>query len=416
MNTFTVGVGQVDITPPFTMPYLAFSPRHQYFRDVHDRLYARSLYVSDGENQAIVISTDTIGLSNSLMGSGHNLTAEIRAAVEHATGVPASRVMLTSSHAHSSVETLGIRPLADEPGAASWLEALKDQIASSAKLAHQDTFEAELRVGRGKVENVSYNRIKKEDSIDQELIVLIFESEAGEKIFVVQFPCHPVIVQAQDLVSADFVGVVQTQVAQTIDKTKACLFLQGACGDINPIIHDTTDFRHVSAIGMEIVKEVERVFAQVQSDKPAAHPAIVRTDSRMLSFPSRPLPDEAETLQIKQKAEDGDAWAEEAVWRIEEGDSPFEGEVQRVRIGDTVLVGIPAEPFSQLGMEIKKRCEPLMGIPVGYANGYLGYIAPPEAWQKGAYGLHCAPCSKVGSESYQMILDALEMLQGSDRK
>ena len=167
---------------------------------------------------------------------------------------------------------------------------------------------------------------------------------------------------------------------------------------------------------MEIVKEVARVFAQVQSDKPAAHPAIVRTDSRMLSFPSRPLPDEAETLQIKQKAEDGDAWAEEAVWRIREGDSPFEGEVQRVRIGDTVLVGIPGEPFSQLGMEIKKRCEPLVGIPVGYANGYLGYIAPPGAWQKGAYGLHCAPVSKVGPESYQMILDALEMLQGSDRK
>ena len=415
MNTFTIGVGQVDITPPLTMPYLGFSPRHQYFRDVHDRLYARSLYVSDGQCQAIVISTDTIGLSNSLMGSGHNLTAEIRAAVEHATGVPASRVMLTSSHAHSSVETLGIRPLADEPGAASWLEALKDQIASSAKLARQDAFEAELRVGRGKVENVSYNP-REEERIDQELIVLIFESEAGEKIFVVQFACHPVIVQCQDLVSGDFVGVVQTQVAQTIDNTKACLFLQGACGDINPIMDDTRDFRHVSAVGMEIVKEVARVFAQVQSDKPAAQPVIVNVDSRMLSFPSRPLPDKAETLRLEQKAKDGDGWADDAVWRIREGEGPFEGEVQYLRIGNTVLVGIPGEPFCQLGMEIKKRCEPLVGIPVGYANGYLGNIASPESWQKGGYGVHCHPCSKVGPESYQMILDALEMLQGSDRR
>jgi hypothetical protein len=67
-------------------------------------------------------------------------------------------------------------------------------------------------------------------------------------------------------------------------------------------------------------------------------------------------------------------------------------------------------------MEIKKRCEPLVGIPVGYANGYLGNIASPESWQKGGYGVHCHPCSKVGPESYQMILDALEMLQGSDRR
>jgi len=112
---------------------------------------------------------------------------------------------------------------------------------------------------------------------------------------VVHFACHPVIVQAQDLVSGDFVGIVQTRVTQTIDKTKACLFLQGARGDINPIIHDTTDFRDVSAVGMETVKEVARVFAQVQSDKPAAQPVILRVHSRMLSFPSRPLPDKAET-------------------------------------------------------------------------------------------------------------------------
>jgi hypothetical protein len=167
---------------------------------------------------------------------------------------------------------------------------------------------------------------------------------------------------------------------------------------------------------MEIVKEVARVFAQVQSDKPAAQPAIVSVDSRTLSFPSRPLPDKAETLRLEQKAKDGDGWAEEAVWRIREGDGPFEGEVQYLRIGNTVLVGIPGEPFCQLGMEIKKRCEPLVGIPVGYANGYLGNIASPEAWQKGGYGVHCHPCSKVGPESYQMILDALEMLQGSDRR
>jgi hypothetical protein len=48
-----------------------------------------------------------------------------------------------------------------------------------------------------------------------------------------------------------------------------------------------------------------------------------------------------------------------------------------------------------------------VGVPVGYANGYLGYLAPPEAWAKGGYEVLCGPWSKVGPESFSMIQNTL---------
>jgi len=82
-----------------------------------------------------------------------------------------------------------------------------------------------------------------------------------------------------------------------------------------------------------------------------------------------------------------------------------------MRIGNAVLVGIPGEPFCRLGMEIKRRSKPLIGIPVGYANGYLGYFAPPQAWETGGYETWCGPWSKVSRESTQIIIEIFEKLK-----
>ncbi len=37
----TAGASRIDITPPLTIPYLGFVPRHAFFEGVHDPLYAR---------------------------------------------------------------------------------------------------------------------------------------------------------------------------------------------------------------------------------------------------------------------------------------------------------------------------------------------------------------------------------------
>ncbi|MCD6407755.1 neutral/alkaline non-lysosomal ceramidase N-terminal domain-containing protein [bacterium] len=408
MDKFIVGIGKVDITPPFNIPYLGFYPkRHDFFKGIHDPLYARSLYISDGKEEVIIISVDSIGFSNTLLGKKRNFTDEIREKIERKTGVKGKNVMISSSHIHSTPETIGIRPLMKHKGTAEWLEVIKEEITSSAISAKNNTFKGMLKSGKGEVKGISKNR-RRENCIDNELIVLVFYGENGEKVFLVNFACHPIIVQVQPLISADFVGVVESKIEKIIENTRGCLFLQGACGDINPVKDDTRDFNDVYFTGMTIIGEIIKIFSKMQLLNYPSQPVVLKTLSKKIKFPSRNLPSKREIQKLK--IEDP-RYYQEVRERIKEGDKEFEGEIHLIRIANILITGIPGEPFCKLGKEIKEKSKPFIGIPAGYTNGYLGYIAPPEVWKKGGYEVRCGPWSKIGEESYDIILKNFEKLR-----
>src|SRR5262249_3019247 len=73
------------------------------------------------------------------------------------------------------------------------------------------------------------------DSIDTEVGVLLVEDERKSwRSVVANFACHPVIVQVQPYVSADFPGFATNVVERNISDSGICLFLQGAAGNIEP--------------------------------------------------------------------------------------------------------------------------------------------------------------------------------------
>jgi hypothetical protein len=47
------GSARVDITPPLTIPYLGYEPRHALFEGMHDPLYARAVALDDNHNDNI---------------------------------------------------------------------------------------------------------------------------------------------------------------------------------------------------------------------------------------------------------------------------------------------------------------------------------------------------------------------------
>jgi len=429
-NYFEVGIGKVEITPPLSIPYLGFYPhRHAFFTGVHDPLYARSLVISNGEKEAVLISTDTLGFSNSILGKNRNFTQEVREQIEQSTGIPSHSIMLTASHIHSTPDTLMIRPLNNIKEALPWLNTLIEQIVSSVVIASQNRFKAHLKVIKGEVRGISCNR-RKESYLDTEVTVLLFESIDKEKgIITVNFACHPVIVQVQELISADYVGILETTVENTLKGIKGCLFFQGACGDVNPIMGDTRDFRDVYLTGITLAGEVIKNYGyMIASDYPI-QPVKIKTASQNISLPSRPLPDEEELKKsyeemkkiikhAKSEKERINAWnklrqKEECFYRLKEGVNLFSAEIQLVQLGNILLVGIQGEPFCQMGMKIKEESKPMIGIPIGYANGYLGYLASAQSWRKGGYEVSCGPWSKVGPENFKIIMETFNRLKNS---
>ena len=422
-DEFEVGVGKVNITPPLSFPYLGFHPRHAFFKGVHDDLYVRSLVVSCEGNEVAIVASDTFGFRNRVIGKGRDFTEEVRKRVEETTGIRGDHVMLTGSHIHSTPDTLGFRPLDEK--AAMWLEALMEQIASSVMLAHENRFKADLKVGRGDVKGVSKNR-RGGECLDTEVITVLFES-AERNVLMVNFACHPVIVQVQDLVSADYVGVLEGTVEKTLEGVEGCLFLQGACGDINPVMGNTRNFRDVYFVGMALAGEVIKTYSLMALPGYPKQPAKLKVVSERVNLPSRPLPtleeaerafeeakkrfEMAEGREERDRARRAMRITEEVLFRVKEGKGPFEAEIQAVRMGNALLIGIPGEPFCQMGATIKEISRPLVGVPVGYTNGYLGYIAPPEAWERGGYEVSCGPWSKVGPEAYGMLIEVFKRIK-----
>jgi hypothetical protein len=438
----TAGAARVEITPPLSIPYLGYAPRHAFFEGVHDPLFARALVVDDGERRAALVTADSIGFRRSLLGEGRDFTAEFRERVRRLTGIPPEAVMLCATHAHSTPETIGLRPLREHPGAVAWLETLLDQLATSVALADRVRAPAVLKRGALPVEGVAHcRRIRGKDGrlypyskrppdaeiaswgvTDPELAVLLFgRGDGSPGIVLVHFACHPVTMQVQPLVSADFPGALTALVERAVPGCVQCLFLQGAAGSINPVRDDTRDWADVHRYGLTLAGATLQLLGRMAAPEYPVDPARVAFARAEVTLPSRPLPpveplEEALAAARARAAATADAGErqrlaravlapEEQFLRARMGDAPLTAEVQALRLGDTAFVGIPGEPFCEMGLAIK-GWGPLKALCAGYANDWLGYFAPPTAWEEGGYEVSLGTWSLAGPEACGLLLAA----------
>jgi hypothetical protein len=446
VNGLTAGAARVEITPPLSIPYLGYAPRHAFFKGVHDPLFARAVVVDDGERRIALVAADSIGFARGLLGPDRDFTGEFRERAHRLTGIPPEAILLSATHAHSTPETLGFRPLREHPGSLAWLETLRDQLASAVALADRAREPVRLKRGSIRVDGVAHCRriIAKDGRIhnyskrpsdaeiaswgvtDPELVVLLLERPDGRPAIVLtHFACHPVTVQVQPLVSADFPGALTSFVERSLTGCEHCLFLQGAAGSINPV-RDTTDFADVARYGLTLAGATLQLTGRMAAPDYPTQTNRVGHAQTTVSLPSRPIPplapveeavrqaharqDAAATAEERGQLARAALWAEEQLLRARLGDAPLAAEVQALRLGDTALVGIPGEPFCEMGLAMKGWNPRLHTLCVGYANDYLGYFAPPSAWEEGGYEVSLGIWSLAGPEAFGLLLEAGEKL------
>ncbi len=66
-------------------------------------------------------------------------------------------------------------------------------------------------------------------------------------------------------------------------------------------------------------------------------------------------------------------------------------EFQGIRLGATALVGIPVEPFAEIGAQVKAGSPFATTFFSGYTNGSEGYMAMPYAYDEGGYEVWMTP-------------------------
>jgi hypothetical protein len=99
---------------------------------------------------------------------------------------------------------------------------------------------------------------------------------------------------------------------------------------------------------------------------------------------------------------------------------PHQGEerktwLQAIRIGDVYFVGVPAEFFTKLGIEIKRRSPHRYTYVFGLTNDYIGYVPDRDAFKLGGYqtwtGLHSFVAPGTGEAIVDEAVNMLKTLE-----
>ena len=85
-----------------------------------------------------------------------------------------------------------------------------------------------------------------------------------------------------------------------------------------------------------------------------------------------------------------------------------------LKLGPVVLVGIPGEPFTQVGVKIKEAEGFSLVLPCALTNGYEGYYPDEDSYNEPGYSYERAVspfasnCSRVLIEGALSVLEELQ--------
>ena len=425
----STGVARITVTPPVGIAMSGFAGRDAA-TGIHDDLYATALVLVSDDTKAAVVAADLIGF-------GDDFTSDVRAEVERRTGIPAAAVFLCASHTHYGPSTRVYG--SDDPAADldAYMANLLHLLAGAVQEAVSVVQPVRVGVGRGACDVGINRREKRPDGViilgnnpdgpmDREVIVVRLDTVDGEPLAtLVNYACHPVCQRHKARnVSGDFIAPMRDLVEKATGAK--CLYLQGACGNVNPALMDHS-FEPARKSGIRLGEEAVKAFEGITTSDAVG----VATTSAQIDFPASTFGSEDEGRQTvkaieeklaqlkKWKTPEGRIKREQR--RLEQANKALEsivkgeplpavvGEIATLRFGDVALVMTPGEVFAQIGKQIKESSPLTDTLFVGYTDGSIGYVPTPDAYPEGGYEVERA-CRVSPDASRTMIQEALRQL------
>lgn len=424
-----VGVAKVDITPPLGIPMAGYY--HARGADgVLDPLFAKAVVLESEGSRAAFVTLDLIGLTRAI-------TDQARARIKQDTGIPAEQVMISATHAHTGPELANRGKRSGDLGAGSPLaveftEGLPAQIAEAVRLAAARLQPAQLRVGDGRCEGLTYNRryylrdgtvawnpgklnpnvVLPAGPSDPTVGVLLFEQPAADSpaqtiATGVNFAMHADTTGGSKL-SADWPGALSRVLAGYHGPDHLALVTIGACGNLN---HLDTAWAWPQGTPIEphrIATILGAAVFQAYKDLRTVAPGPLRAGAELVELE---LPEvtpaqveEARQILAETKDDRGPNFMKQVrAYRVldiaaREG-RPHRVEVQVVTLGrDVAWVGLPGEVFVELGLALKKRSPFPHTHIVELANENVGYIPDRRSYAEGNYEPESARCAPGSGE------------------
>ena len=366
MPNIRVGCGAAVITPGLGA-YMAGYFEEREATAIHDDLYARALVFDDGDTAAGLLCCDLICLQVEEV-------ARIREAVARETDIPGEHVLVCSTHTHTGPRTRRFRIQEEGGPTLEWLDGFPERAAQAVVEAADNLEPCTVAGGISLEDRIAFNRryrmkdgtvqtnpghrnpgiIEPAGPIDPEVGVISFLRGDGTiKALYVNYSCHLDNVGGTEI-SADFPGYLVGRLQERMDDRPFVLFTNGACGDINHVDirspYSRKGHEHSRWMGETLAGDV----CEALKDMTPLAGEGVATASEVARLPKQ------------ENAEGG----------------PREVEIQAIRVGDVGFVGVPAEYFVELQLDIKERSPFKRTFVSELANGWVGYVPTKKAFEQ----------------------------------
>ncbi len=399
VNSFRIGFGKRDITPPGAMPMWGYGARHDMLSEgTLDTLWAKAVVVHAGKSKLALVGLD-IG-----RGPTHAMMTAIRDEIKSNAGI--EYVLISGSHSHHGpcIE------LEDRPGfgkgrfdaAVAYNKQLPHLIIEAILEADANAQPARMAIASRVDLTLNRNRHTKRPNrvTDPMLAAMRFDDESGKPIAIlVNFAAHPVMTQERTLKwSADYPGFLQNKVESEL-KTN-CLFMQGAAGDMSP--NPPGEFRNPQAFGELLGGHVVGLVKDLETKKPEKPSVDGKVDRYV--FPSRvDFSNPLITTAYRQAF-----FPELIACAVEQMREGIPAELNTVLLnGEVALVGGSGEFFCNHSNRLKERSYLPHTLFFGYCNDHALYFPTIEAVSEGGYGADPAVSPVAVGAGEQMMNQAL---------
>lgn len=345
--------------------------------------------------------------------------------IEKATGIPAPNILVNSTHTHHAPSTMRVHDYDLDP---VFTKRVQEAIVKAVIEAARNLTDCRFQFALGLENTVGQNsRLLLDDGMiywvgprtnfvratgpfDPDLPVLAFRDGADKlRALLFNHSTHTIGTRQPGKRSPSFYGLA----AQEIEAENGGIvtFLEGASGSTHNLnLNGDECARHIKAAVLDTLAKA--------SDRPVSKLAALK---RSLKYRVRQFDEDAEEAAVARycrKYSPGYAEYTIKVFRNMRAElAPHRGEeretwVQVLRIGDVAIVGVPAEYFTQLGLDIKNRSPFRHTFVAELANDWIGYLPNLEGHKLGGYQVWTGHHSYAEPGTGERIADtAVEMLK-----
>lgn len=430
-SQYRVGFARLDITPPLGID-IPGGWNKKVGEGVLDPLFVNAVAFGDGEKTAFILSMDMLGIYGSMMQWKDSIAKDM--------GIDPDSLILCCTHSHTTPNVA--RPEAD-PLYDQWLyRRLRDAITISRndlkpleELSYaEDIAEGLTFVRRYLMKNGTVvtrppvadmdQILRPSDENDESLRVVRFRRTGGPDIVIVNFQSHPDNIGGY-LYSADFPGVMRNELEKLCENTVS-IFINGAEGQM--VTDDCSVTRipagpdkarnHGIKLAHFAAKTLKNVKPITDRGLSYGHMAVQLKTKR---DPSR-VPEAQRIMDLWNagKKEEIHPIAKQANYlfaesrqllRLEDNKlNHIDAKVSAICFCGFALLGIPGEPFNEVGKQIRANSRFPATCVSCQANASYGYYPSAKAYDEGGYESYNTPYSKGTAEQ---LTDAADRLLAS---